>query len=227
MGALAASFMGKPMPTVDAPPNDSKGCGVVMRSAPFGLAAKSRDEAFREARDAGVLTHGHPSGYLSGAYLASLVFDVARGTSLDAAMASADDLLAHERGNEEMRAIVTETRRLASAGPPSVDVIEKLGGGWIGEEALAISLLCTLTAGDGSPASVAAALWRSVAHGGDSDSTGSITGNLLGAMHGIDALPELWLAQLELRDVIERVARDLFASSILDAEPDLESYPAS
>ena len=73
----------------------------------------------------------------------------------------------------------------------------------------------------------AVALWRSVAHGGDSDSTGSITGNLLGAMHGIGALPERWLAQLELRDVIERVARDLFASSILEAEPDLESYPAS
>lgn len=55
------------------------GCGAIMRAAPFGLAAGSRDEAFEWARTTGVLTHGHPSGYLSAAYFASLVFDLAHG----------------------------------------------------------------------------------------------------------------------------------------------------
>jgi len=81
-------------PTVDAPPNDSKGCGAVMRSAPFGLAETSRASAFLLARDAGVLTHGHPSGYLSAALFASIVWDVARGASLDAALSSGLSLLA-------------------------------------------------------------------------------------------------------------------------------------
>ena len=50
-----------------------------------------------------------------------------------------------------------------------------------------------------------------VNHDGDSDSTGSITGNLLGAMHGVRAIPAEWLEPLELRDVITTLADDLFA----------------
>ena len=46
---------------------------------------------------------------------------------------------------------------------------------------------------------------------GDSDSTGSIAGNLLGLIHGRSGIPADWLQQLELRDVIERVGRDLWS----------------
>jgi len=49
-----------------------------------------------------------------------------------------------------------------------------------------------------------------VNHGGDSDSTGSIAGNLLGLIHGKDGIPAEWLERLQLRDVIERVTRDLW-----------------
>lgn len=48
-----------------------------------------------------------------------------------------------------------------------------------------------------------------VNHGGDSDSTGSIARNLMGAWHGTTDIPEHWLEQLELRNVIETVADDL------------------
>jgi ADP-ribosylglycohydrolase len=64
-----------------------------------------------------------------------------------------------------------------------------------------------------------------VAHAGDSDSTGSLTGNLLGAMFGCESLPEAWLADLELREVIERVAADLHATFVLGLEPNLGRYP--
>ncbi len=50
-----------------------------------------------------------------------------------------------------------------------------------------------------------------VNHSGDSDSTGSITGNLLGAGAGVEAIPERWLARLELRSTIEAIADDLAA----------------
>jgi ADP-ribosylglycohydrolase len=205
LAALAQSFTRGRLATVEDPPNGSKGCGAVMRSAPFGLAARDRAEAFREARDAGVLTHGHPSGYLSAAYFAAVVFDVARDAPLADAMRRADELLAVEAESGETRAAIEGARRVAAHGAPSRAALEGLGGGWVGEEALAIAIACALTAGDG----VAAALWRSVVHGGDSDSTGSLTGNLLGAMRGEGALPAAWLAELELRDVVERVAREL------------------
>jgi len=56
-----------------------------------------------------------------------------------------------------------------------------------------------------------------VNHGGDSDSTGSLTGQLLGTLWGEQALPQRWLDELELRDVIEAIADDL--SAMLDGKP--------
>lgn len=52
-------------------------------------------------------------------------------------------------------------------------------------------------------------LLLAVNHSGDSDSTGSITGNLLGAIHGEDPIPAGLLQDLELRDVVTTVADDL------------------
>jgi ADP-ribosylglycohydrolase/protein-tyrosine phosphatase len=225
MSSLAAQFREGQQPTVKTPPNDSKGCGAVMRSAPIGLAAGFRELAFRIGRDAAVLTHGHPSGYLSAAYFASIIFDVSRGVDLPHAMDLADAALAEEPGHEEMTRIVHRAREAAEAGAPSPQVIEALGGGWTGEEALAIALLCARTADVRTPDGIADALWRSVAHGGDSDSTGSITGNLLGAMYGVEMLPARWVEQVEMRDVIERVGDDLYASAVLETGLDYESYP--
>jgi ADP-ribosyl-[dinitrogen reductase] hydrolase len=58
LSALEASLTAKTLPSVDARPNDSKGCGAIMRSAPIGLVANDIEGAFRLGRDAGVLTHG-------------------------------------------------------------------------------------------------------------------------------------------------------------------------
>ena len=225
LAALAASFMGRAPATVADPPNDSKGCGAVMRSAPFGLVAASREQAFQQARDAGVLTHGHPSGYLSSAYFASLIFDLSRDQPLEAALNHADALLEREAGAEETRESLLRARALAAQGAPGAQAIEQLGGGWTGEEALAIAVAVALTAGGRSSQHVAEALWRAVAHGGDSDSTGSLVGNLLGAMHGSEALPASWLAELELCDLIETMAVDLWASFLDGKAPDRGAYP--
>ncbi len=40
-----------------------------------------------------------------------------------------------------------------------------------------------------------------------------VAGNLLGLMHGEEAIPARWLEPLELRDVIEDVADDLLMSN--------------
>jgi ADP-ribosylglycohydrolase len=227
LSSLSAQVELHEMPTVATPPNTSKGCGAVMRSAPIGLAAGSREAAFRLGRDAAVLTHGHPSGYLSAAYFASVIHDIARGVELRNAMELARPALVAEPAHEEMNAVLAAVQSAAWNGVPSHDTIEAIGGGWTGEEALGIGLLCALTADRTSPEGIAEALWRSVAHGGDSDSTGSITGNLLGAMSGVKRLPTRWVEQVELRDVTARIAEDLYAASILGTELDFEAYPPS
>ena len=48
-----------------------------------------------------------------------------------------------------------------------------------------------------------------VNHGGDSDSTGAVTGNILGALLGYRAIGEKWKEKLELADIICEMAVDL------------------
>jgi len=156
-------------PAPALPLNNSKGCGAVMRSAPIGLAAGDREQAFRVACESGAHTHGHPLGYLPPGYLASVVFDVVRGMQLVDAMTRADELLrqTHRPDANELLACVQRARVAASAtGDPTASDVEALGGGWTGEEALSISLFCALTVREPDPEAVARALWTSVAHGG-------------------------------------------------------------
>jgi ADP-ribosylglycohydrolase len=84
--------------------------------------------------------------------------------------------------------------------------LPELGQGWVAEEALAIAVLCALAAETSSEAIVAA-----VNHDGDSDSTGAITGNIVGTMRGADSLRQEWLDRVEMRDLIETLAADFAA----------------
>ena len=86
----------------------------------------------------------------------------------------------------------------------SDDHLRQLGQGWVAEEALAIAIYCALR-GKSFEESVVLAVNIT----GDSDSTGSITGNLLGAIHGVEAIPQRWLESLELRKAITEMADDL------------------
>lgn len=87
-----------------------------------------------------------------------------------------------------------------------LDAIRQLGQGWVGEEALAIAIYCALK----HPTSFEDAIVAAVNHSGDSDSTGAIAGNIVGASLGLSAIPPKYLDTLELRDVILELADDLF-----------------
>lgn len=215
LAALQVRNAGK----VRSPVNDRKGCGGVMRVAPAGLLATriidgSDNDIARFAFELGslsaALTHGHPSGYLPAGYLASLVALLCLGWELLPAMELIMPILQSQHGAAETVAAVTKAIELyrdttVKAGPTA---IETLGGGWVGEEALAISLYCSLVSKD----DLVSALRLAVNHSGDSDSTGSITGNILGAMHGESALPITWLQHLELSGVIWQMGEDLFTA---------------
>lgn len=200
--------------------NDSKGCGGVMRVAPIGMffhaltqfTPDSRSEnwcrAFELGCDAAALTHGHPTGFLTAGVMAALVFDLLDGADLSSAIDRVIPLLkARERHDETLEAI-EKAQRLYHSDTIPADAIRQLGEGWIAEEALAIGVYCTLKATD-----LESGVIMAVNHDGDSDSTGLIAGHLLGAMRGRSAIPERWLAPLELRGVMEEMADDLATAS--------------
>lgn len=200
LSALRAGGHGTPA----APLNDSKGCGGIMRVAPVGLVPPTLCDAFEVGGASAALTHGHPSGYLSAAFFAQLVADIAAGAPLARAIHRGVSLLRPHTGHEETLAAVERAVELARA-PASPEAVESLGGAWVGEEALAIALYCALKA-----ESFEHGVLLAVNHGGDSDSTGSLVGTLLGLLRGVDAIPQKWIDGLELRDVIEPLAHDLW-----------------
>ena len=87
-----------------------------------------------------------------------------------------------------------------------IDAIRTLGGGWVGEEALAIALYSVLR----YPDDFEKALTVATNHDGDSDSTGAIAGNILGTYLGLSGIPGKYLENLELKDLIIEIADDLF-----------------
>ena len=127
--------------------NDSKGCGAVMRAAPFGLLApiyRDLPTIFEWSDGVGALTHGHPSGHLSAGALAVIVARLCLGDDLDAALDAALSELGGHEGHVETTQALLAARRLAAEGPSSAEQIERLGGGWVGEEALAIAVYAAL-----------------------------------------------------------------------------------
>lgn len=122
----------------------------------------------------------------------------------------------------EVARAVDAARTLAAAGRPTPERLETLGGGWIAEEALAIAICAALVAGD-----FADGVLLAVNHSGDSDSTGAIAGNLLGARLGIGAILSRWLEELELREAITRIAGDLdaIATERMSSREAWDAYP--
>lgn len=208
--------------------NDSKGCGGIMRMAPVGLAAFV-DDPFQEGMWLAALTHGHPTGQIASGAFASLVrrlYVEERPNLPDAVLAVMDEMKKYPDHRETLASLALAVDLARDAATPTDTAIQRLGGGWVAEEALAVAVYCCLKA-----ANFRDGVLLAVNHDGDSDSTGSIAGNILGLVYGLDAIPGSWLRRLELRRVIAEIAVDLhdlpLRRDCTDAEADAiwNKYP--
>ncbi|NEW40365.1 ADP-ribosylglycohydrolase family protein [Nocardia cyriacigeorgica] len=101
--------------------------------------------------------------------------------------------------------------RLSDSGGPTAEQVESLGAGWTAPEALAIAVYTALTAESmgGTPQQVVElGLRAAVNHSGDSDATGAMCGNLLGARYGYQGIPEDWAGACEIAGPVWGLARD-------------------
>jgi len=181
------------------PFNISKGCGGIMRVAPLGLLQaayfyKNGEGLMNTARLAAnganiaKITHLHPLGYLPAALLTLVIARIVMLSSeevnqsfIDIVKESLEVVMNFER-NDELEEITQKAILLAESNSPDVDAIRLLGEGWTGEEAWAISLFCVVR----HISSMKDAIMAAVNHDGDSDSTGAITGNIMGAIYGFE-----------------------------------------
>lgn len=212
-----------------------------MRVAPIALCADLRermpaDFVYMLAGKAADITHNAPLGFIPAAYQVMLLdkimhfegeinrlafekmvwdcmkeirdvridYDAAKGTYAQ----FANDI-------DELEGLVRKAVTLIREGGSDVENIERLGGGWTGETALVIALYCAMKHTDSFEDAIIAA----VNHSGDSDSTGAICGNIMGLIHGYDAIPDYFKEHLELLPVLEEVATDLFTGSARTDDP--------
>ncbi len=214
------------MAVVDRPVNKSKGCGGVMRVAPLGLMLQNCWKYFGKrspaeaARQAAAITHGHPLGFLPAAFLGQLIYDIRRarrdtqtrdfghGIITTAQKHTLSEIVTETvrwflaeypcAETTQLIDLITKARIKAIDGGDDVKIIEEIGGGWVGDEALAIAIYACERYPDDFPAAMRCA----VNHSGDSDSTGSIAGNILGAYLGFAKMDEqLQEAGMDIRDI--------------------------
>ena len=222
--------------------NNSKGCGGIMRVAPMALLmagywARGKcpyhvfemDEAGAEVA---AVTHKHPLAFLPAAMLTHLIFCVismeeteVKASITNIALETIEALSYIYKGEyEEHKRILTNLTltalSLAANDKSDADNIRLLGEGWTGEEAWAIALYCAVRHID----SIEDALIAAVNHDGDSDSTGAICGNIMGAIYGYEAIKRMNLfcpqghdfeQTLELSNIILALADDLYTSCII------------
>ncbi|WP_195669771.1 ADP-ribosylglycohydrolase family protein [Bacteroides intestinalis] len=203
--------------------NNSKGCGGVMRIAPiplYGVAQRrisDIDSLDRLAADAAKLTHQHPLGFIPAAFTAHIIYRLATDENpeketfkeyIREGLESTQRMFSnHAEEVEKFVSLVKKAILLSDISTDDVRTIEdELGGGWVAEETVSIAIYCALTHFENFEKAMIAA----VNHAGDSDSTGAVAGNLLGAATGYDAIPQFYKDDLELHDVILHIADDLY-----------------
>ncbi len=212
---------------IHTPQNNSKGCGGIMRVAPFGLMTTDTadlDHSDLVSAQIAAITHGHSLGYMPAAVfthiITRLVHGDSSGHSMDLPAAIQDAKAAADRifaGNEHLKELddIIELAITCSQNEKSdLDNIHCIGEGWVAEETLGIALYCCLRYPDDFTKAVTAA----VNHNGDSDSTGAVTGNIMGALLGYEAIDSKWKNNLELSDIILQIANDMVFCSKLSED---------
>lgn len=216
--------------TITEPINDSKGCGGVMRVAPIGLYFIDNEyygpeEVMRIGAEAAALTHGHELGYIPAAALVHIINCLAKDGEHSVLEAVTDSLawtravFSKARHLKDFEKIMERAIELASSDMDDVKAIHALGEGWVAEETLAIAVYCALK----YPADFEKGLIAAVNHNGDSDSTGAVAGNIIGANVGISGIPQKFTDHLELRDLILEIAEDLYTDCPMKHDRDVEN----
>lgn len=208
--------------SVEEPLNNSKGCGGIMRIAPVALYLNRTGDmarmcdVFEDASEVAALTHGHELGWLSSGVAAYIINQVAyTKVTVEEATKNAIEFMkkhySERQHTEELVEIMERAITLAKNNDADEENIRILGEGWVAEETLAIAIYCSVKYQD----DFSKALCVAVNHDGDSDSTGAVTGNILGAYIGYEKLPAQWKENLECAGVIDEIAVDLCHGCIM------------
>lgn len=187
-------------------PGGSHGNGGAMRSAPVGLKFFKDDEVlWSEAKQSAWPTHRHVLG-VEGTQL------IAYATALAVCMPEISPELLARKLLGQCQTQVFETRLLKLQSLTSEDGVSEFGNGIEAHESVVTALACFALNSTDYEAAVSLAIWQ----GGDTDTIAAMTGALVGAHAGDEAIPTEPLLRLEdgqpFLDRIRETATDLWRS---------------
>lgn len=179
------------------------GNGSLMRILPLAFAfrnSKNRPEAVRMASS---ITHSNILSVMCCQIYVEIATDLLKGMTPEEAY---DDVCARFSGqaSREEHLARKELGRFLSGGMKTAPEDEIRSSGYVADT-LEASVWCLLHSG-----SFAEAILKAVNLGGDTDTTGCVTGGLAGIWYGFDAIPRPWLVQVREREMAESIASRLF-----------------
>lgn len=213
--------------TMEEPVNRSKSPYGLTRCYPIGLFLNPkeirREEIARLGGESAALTQGDPMGFLPAAFLAELVnrllYDKTDSfrNHLHKTMVSVQRQYAGRFPQTgELLAGIAKAEVAAMEKQEAGSFLERLSPGDAPEVLAAACYVCLRFPGDFDRAVVAA-----VNHSGSSAAVGAVVGALLGVQLGTEGIPEFYLEPLELRNILEELADDLFQGCPLSRDANL------
>lgn len=209
--------------SLEEPVNRSVSPGMLLAAVPVGLLADlgkiTGEEADRLGAEVVALTHGSPTAFLSGAVTANLIRNVIHNPdmAMEALVLAAMEQLGDQFGKAyPQTGEVFELLRLAmelseSQQEEPVLAMEQLRCRTAAECLAGAVYACLVSGGDFDTAMITA-----VNHSGCSAAVGALTGAILGAKLGCDALPEFYLECLEPAPSLTELADDLAQGCPMD-----------
>ncbi len=206
------------------PLNKNKKCNGIIKVSPIGLIFDDHI-AFEAATEVGAITHGHPTGYLASGYLAYLISLLVKRVDIEEAIYKATLKLRESRQAKDLLDKIYLAMTLAEGTLDSPKAIKKIGAGADADEALAIAIYSIFKHKKNYTDFFKKAVLCSVNHDGDSNTTGNITGAIVGTFLGSKFIPRDWIEKVEMKSVLEQMSYDLFQRYENSTEW-IEKYPA-
>ena len=212
LDTLSRENLGTPEEPVNSFMSPGSLTGAVGVGLFFHQNRMDQQEIDRLGAEAVALTHGSPVAFLSGAIVAHIITRILREpkASLKKIVLDALEAVREQFGHEysQIFDICTLVRHAVTyAGAPNlnqVEVMERLRCSNAAQVLAGAVYACLVSKGDFDAAMIAA-----VNHSGRSAAVGALTGAILGARLGEEALPDFYIECLEPGELLQELADDL------------------
>jgi ADP-ribosylglycohydrolase len=192
-------------PTTCGAGQGSAGNGSLMRCIPTGLFTRTTEERQRQSMGISAFTHNDARCTVSCAAYNEMVAALVEGRTVQEAV-HAGKRVADDLDCPAVKAAIDRGQGMSIAGlannGPGKELPDHTSGYVLQSLTVAVAALF-------DSRSFEEVLVDVVRIGADTDTNGAISGGLLGARDGVDAIPKRWLDKLQFRKEFEEIAIDI------------------